>query len=287
MGPPQDGPFNDQVFGAVSKNGFDFEVLPGPFFKHASVPDVLELTSDCKAGNKGELLLYFVDFSDVMGPGSEGVSVAFSSSGLDWSDKEAVTIEGKVNRGAAVDPSVVQLEDGKIRMFFFGSEITKEDPAKSEGDHKIYSAVSEDGIHFQAEPGVRFQMASITDPEVLRVGKEWLMFLSGGQETLLARSSDGLNFTIDSGFHLEIGGVPGAVMLSDGSVRIFATGRGGIVSAHFNPNSSSVPITEKGARVSAEGAAIVADPACVKRLDGSYYLIFKKKPITPDTFHRN
>lgn len=272
------GPFNDEVFGAVSNDGINFKVLSGPFFKHASVPDVLELTQDCKAGSRGTLLLYFVDFSNIKGPGKEGISVAHSTDGLSWSDKQEITIEGRTNRGAAVDPSVVQLEDGRIRLFFFASEITQGDPAKSEGDHKILSAISEDGIHFQAEPAVNLQSPFITDPEVLRLGKEWLMFLSKGQETLLARSRDGLKFTLDDNFYLNIGGVPGAVALPDGKVRIFATGRGGIVSARFDPDSVLTPIVESGRRVSQKEARIVADPACIRRLDGTYYLIFKRKP---------
>ncbi len=275
----QEGPFKDEVFGAVSKDGFNFEILPGPFFKRASVPDVVELTKDSNAGERGALLLYFVDFSEVKTPGTEGISVAKSVDGINWSEKQRVIIEGKVNRGAAVDPSLVELLDGRIRMFFFGSEQTEGDPAKAEGDHKIYSAISEDGINFKAEPGVRFQAPFITDPEVLQVGnKKWLMFLSKGQETLLASSNDGLEFTAEDSFSLEIGGVPGAVELPDDSIRIFATGKDGIVSAVFTPNSNSSPIIEDAERISRGDSGVVADPACIKRLDGTYYLIFKKKP---------
>ncbi len=277
--PQQGGPFNDEVFGAVSNDGLIFKVLDGPFFKHASVPDVLELTQDGVAGNAGTLVLYFVDFSEVKGPGSEGISMASSSDGINWSTKQTVNIEGKVNKGAAVDPSVVQLADGRIRMFFFGSEITKGDPAKASGDHKIYSAISDDGINFQVEPRVCFQASFITDPEVLLAGDEWLMFLSKGQETLLARSNDGLKFTLDRNFDLTIGGVPGAVCLPDGRVRVFATGRGGIVSALYKVGSNQPPVTEAGARISLRDADIVADPSCIRRLDGSYYLIFKKKGV--------
>jgi hypothetical protein len=37
------GPFNDEVYGAVSKDGVNFQELPGPFSEHASVPEVVEL----------------------------------------------------------------------------------------------------------------------------------------------------------------------------------------------------------------------------------------------------
>lgn len=272
------GPFNDETFGAVSNDGLNFKVLAGPFFRHASVPDVLELDRDTKAGKQGTLLLYFVDFSEAIEPGSEGISLALSRDGLNWTDKVKVMIEGKVNPGAAVDPSVVELPDGLIRMFFFGSEVTEGDPAQAEGEHKIYSAISDDGVYFKVEPGVRFQSRYITDPEVLLVNGEWFMFLSAGQETLLARSKDGLEFSKDKNFNLSIGGVPGAVELPKGEIRVFTTGRGGILSALFNPDSATVT-TESGVRIYGQGRSIVADPACIRRLDGSYYLIFKKKPM--------
>ena len=274
----QDGPFNDEVFGAVSADGVNFKVLAGPFFSHASVPDVLELEKDCPVGSKGTLILYFVDFSEVIGPGSEGISMATSKDGINWSGKNKITIEGKVNKGAAVDPSVIQLPDGRIRLYFFGSDITQGDPARHPGDHNIYSAISDDGINFKLESGVRFSAPFITDPEVIRTDDEWLMFLSRGAQTLLARSDDGLDFALDNDFYLEIGGVPGAVALHDGRVRVFATGRDGIISAVFNPDLNSAPAIEAGNRIGRGTAAIVADPAVIIRSDGMHYLIFKKKP---------
>lgn len=271
------GPFNDEVFGAVSQDGLNFTVLPGPFFKHASVPAILEIKKDCKAGEKGTLLLYFVDFSAVSFISLEGISMSSSRDGLNWSVKKTVIIKGKVNKGAAVDPSVVQLSDGRIRMFFFGSEVTEGDPAGALGDHRIYSAISEDGLTFDVEPGVRFQSSHITDPQVLEVDGQWFMFLSAGQETLLARSREGMEFTIDDNFILKAGGVPGAVELPDGRIRIFVTARQGIKSILFNPGTE-LSIIEDGQRIARGSADIVADPSCVRRIDGSYYLIFKKKP---------
>lgn len=271
--PPPSGPFNDETWGAVSNDGLNYEILPGPFFKKASVPDVLELSKDCPAGKAGTLLMYFVDFSNVTGPGTESISLATSKDGYSWSERKPIILEGKRNKGAPVDPSVVELPNGRIRLYFFGPEITSGDPAKQEGDHKIYSAISSDGINFKVE-GVNFQAPMITDPEVVQIGNEWLMFLSRERETLLAISNDGLNFTLDKNFSLQIGGVPGAVVLPDGRVRIFACSRG-IVSATFDPKSNQPPIQDSGIRIQEKGT-IVADPAPIMRMDGSYYLIFKK-----------
>lgn len=269
------GPFNDEVYAATSNDGLKFDVLSGPFFKNASVPDVLELSKDSLAGEAGTLFLYFVDFSDVKGPGTETISVATSTDGINWSERKPIALLGKRNKGAPVDPSVVELPDGKIRLYFFGSEMTSGDPAHQEGDHKIYSAISTDGINFEVEEGIRFQAPRITDPEVLRVGDEWLMFLSGGRETLLARSDDCIIFRLDERFNLQIGGVPGAVEVPDGKVRIFACGNG-IVSAVFDPKTNEPPTLDLGMRIEGRPGEIVADPAPIRRNDGRYYLIFKK-----------
>lgn len=279
-GPDPSGPFNDQVYGAVSQDGVTFEELPGPFFEHASVPEVVELTQAGAAGEAGALLLYFVDFSgERLGPGPEGLSMASSTDGRDWTAQRPVRVVGKRNRGAAVDPSVVQLSNGRLRMYFFGSEATHGDPASVPGDHVIYGALSEDGLTFTVEPGVRFQAPRITDPDVLRVGEAWWMVLSRGQETLLARSADGLTFVEEPRLRLTLGGVPGAVELADGRVRIFASGRGAIVSAVVRGDLSAPPQAEPGARIERGRAMLVADPSCVRRRDGSYYLIFKSKPF--------
>lgn len=276
--PQPPSPFHDEVHGAVSDDGLAFRVLPGPFFQQASVPDIVELTRESPVGSPGTLLVYFVDFREMRRPGTEGISVASSRDGERWSDPRRVSIAKKVNQGAAVDPSIVQLNDGRLRMYFFGSETTRSDPASVPGDHVIYSAVSEDGVHFEVEPGVRFGAPRITDPEVLQVGSEWWMFLSRGHETLLARSTDGLTFIPDETFTLSIGGVPGAVVLEDGRVRVFASGHEGIVSATVDPEPRAVPTPDPGVRVSRGNARVVADPACVRRRDGSYYLIVKKQP---------
>lgn len=272
---PTSGPYKDETWGAVSDDGLKFSILPGPFFKQASVPDALELSKDGPCGKSGTLLIYYCDFSRVMGPGQEKISYASSTDGRNWSEAIPTVFEGKRNKGGIVDPSVVELPDGKIRLYFFGPETTSGDPAKQEGDHVIYSAISSDGIHFQVEDGDCFKLPRITDPEVVYVDGEWLMFLSRGRETLLARSNDGLNFILDEDFSLNIGGVPGAVVLPNGKVRIFACSMG-IVSAIYDPKTKKPPVVEGGYRLQGQQGTIVADPSPIYRLDGSYYLIFKK-----------
>lgn len=273
-------PYYDEVWGAISEDGENFTVLPGPFFRHASVPEILELNQDLKTQKAGTLLLYFVDFNERPGPGQEQVSVSSSQDGRQWGSAENISITGKPYEGAAVDPSVLQLEDGRLRMYFFGAELNAlGDPASHEGPHKIYSAVSDDGLHFITEPGIRFEAQGITDPEVIFTGKEWLMFLSHGRETLLARSKDGLQFTQDETVYFQEGGVPGAVVLPDGKIRVFLSRFGNIFHIVWNPDSLLYDSTSLTQTLDKGSGLMVADPACILRSDGTYFLIFKYKNV--------
>src|SRR3990167_6131901 len=191
--------------------------------KQASVPDLIQLSGGVGVFKKGDLLVYFVDFSTLTpSSGSEQLGLVSSSdTGKTWNKKVSVKISNKPNKGAAVDPSVVQLPDGRLRLYFFGSEVTQGDPAKAGGDHKVYSAVSADGINFQIEEGTRFAAKNLTDPEVIFYKGDWYMYWSSGQNTKLAVSSDGLTFTEKEITGGEVGGVPGALATSDGGVRLF------------------------------------------------------------------
>lgn len=271
-------PYYDEVWAATSQDGKNYRNISGPIFRHASVPEVVELDQDLAGQRAGSLLLYFVDFNDRPGPGEEQISLSTSRDGKQWSDAQNISMAGRPFGGAAVDPSTVQLEDGRLRMYFFGSELNElGDPANQRGPHKIYSAVSKDGLNFMVEPGVRFEGFGITDPEVIFTGKEWLMFLSKGQETFQARSKDGLEFIRDKTAQFLDGGVPGAVMLPDGKVRVFLTRFGSIYQLDWDPDTSTydshslILVIDKGKGL------IVSDPSCVRKEDGSYYFIFKYK----------
>lgn len=268
-GPSGPGPFNDEAWIAFSDDSREWRVADGPVREHASVPDIVEVD--------GRLLVHFVDFSGRPGPGEEQISMVESTDGGEsWSDPRRCRIEDKPNAGGAVDPSVVLLDDGRMRMYFFGSEMTQGDPASHAGPHHIYSAVSEDGVDWTCEEGSRYEQERITDPEVIRVGDEWLMFVSEGSQTHLARSDDGLAFERDRDFSLRLGGVPGAVALPDGRVRIFACGREGIMTALWDPRRDDPPREERGGVIERGSYRIVADPAVIPLSGGGYAMIFKR-----------
>ena len=193
-----------------------------------------------------------------------------STDGRQWSEPHSVEIRGMI-AGNAVDPSLVELDGGKLRLYYFA-------PGPDEETHLIKSAVSSDGGKiFTEEEGVRVQGEGITDPDVIQKSDgTWIMYLSHGRETLIAVSSDGLNFE-DTGAVVETGGVPGALLLDDKRIRLFVTTREGIRSLISSDGISFVP--EPGIRIpNIENSRITADPSLSRALDGKWVMAFKRRP---------
>lgn len=276
--PPADGAQNDKIYFVTTA---DPKVWPaGNLVEKGSVPDLIRLSQDLGKFKKNDLLIYFVDFTKIQTAGSETLSMVTSSDGgKTWSSKYTITVANKTNKGAPVDPSLVQLADGTLRMYFFGSEVTSGDPASAKGTHKVYSAASTDGVSFSAEPGVRFETEKLTDPEVINYKNQWYMYYSLGQKTGLAVSSDGLNFTEKPITGGEVGGVPGAVVLDNG-VRIYGCGREGLGSA-FSPDGENFTIDQNNVFDSVAISGIVCDPAIVILEDGTFAAVYKQKDTSP------
>lgn len=241
-GPNQqpDGPWNHQIHIATSEDGVRWNIVREPIMRLASGPDIIELTGKGKAGAKGSMCIYTLDArSSRAQERGEGIALLRSTDdGKSWSEPHSISIDGLPERGGVVDPSIVQLEDGKLRLYFYLMK-PRQAPPGDGAMHRFYSAISDDGVRFRLEQGVRFESPDITDPEVVRVGDEWLMFISHGQEVLLARSTDGLRFQRDPKFRLGGGGVPGALPLENGKVRVYQSGRG-ITSVFFDPRSGEI-----------------------------------------------
>ncbi len=250
---------------AVSTGPTDFSPAAEPIFTSASVPEVVKL-------NNGDLLLYFVDAATLITPGTERLAYSKSiDSGKTWSTKQHIVITGKTNAGAVVDPSVVELSDGTLRMYFFGSETTQGDPAATEGDHVVYSAVSSDGLNWTVEDGERFAAARLTDPEVVQMDDHyWLMYYSLGTTTGIATSSDGLEW-FESKQSWAGGGVPGAYLDADRTVHLYGCSPSGLMTADSTDGTTFMG----GVAVFKEQAS-VCDPSPALLDDGQVLLIYKQ-----------
>ncbi len=274
----ENSPINHSVHVTFSDNPEDFSIVDEAIFDSASVPDVVKLHTDSVAGNKNDLILYFPSFTEFRGAGDE--RLAFSKStdnGKTWSEIDYIELEGKTNVGAPVDPSAVQLDDGRIRIYYFGSEMTKSDPAKQEGEHKFYSAISDDGKKFVVEEGVRFSQEGVTDPEVIQTANNWIMYISNGQQTLIAQAEDGLNFELTE-YTWDGGGVPGAYVDANDNVHLYGCNQGINTQVskdglHFNEDEAYAKAMDD------KGESVLCDPSPVLLDDGTVLMIYKKQPM--------
>lgn len=257
----------DNVNFTVSADGKNWQ--PGNLIaKEASVPDIIQLKKDSGNFKKDDLLVYFANFSNFGQPRLEALGLIVSrDNGKTWSNRTAINLD----KGVAVDPSIVQLDDGRLRLYFFGPETIAGDPALAPGPHKVYSAISSDGINFTVETGVRFQDNNLTDPEVIRYGNQWFMYYSVGIATKLAVSDDGLSFTAHTIIGGDIGGVPGAVVFHS-SVRLFACGKG-LVTATA---SDGINFAKEQDDIFA-GKGFACDPSVIKMDNGEYSMVYKTK----------
>ncbi len=234
----------------------------------ASVPDLLICTQTIGLCEKGAYIIYFIDAQSMTGQGTEQIGyVKSTDDGQTWSTRQHISIAKKPNAGAAVDPSIVLLNDGRFRLYFYGSETTEGDPAIISDSHVFYSAISDDGIHFTTESGVRFSKNNITDPEIIYQNNTWYLYYSTGPNTGVATSSDGLTFIDQGELAIQLGGVPGA--LTDDSIT-YAYG--------CKQNGISVSTSTDGISFSLIGTALafteLCDPSVQKTANG-YVMVYK------------
>ncbi len=246
---PQGGPYFHSVASATSADGLTFTADGATLLEHASVPVPLVLSD-------GTIRLYYVDAT--VGP--ENVNCADSSDGGKTFTVRNCTIANKT-ADHSVDPSIVQLPDGRFRLYYFG--VTKAG-VDAPGDHSIYSAISDDGISFTEEQAV-FTYAGLVDPDVWWDGTQWVMYVFSGQGagTIVATSADGLNF-------------------GTGQFRLYGFEQGPGKQKEFlsylSDDGGSLWTQEAGVRLTAPTGYDFSDPQVVKLSDGTWKMFYKMGP---------
>lgn len=203
------GPYGHQVAIARTTDGIH---LSGAHqvLDHASVPDAVALPD-------GSVRVYYINAED------GGIWVA-KLEGEALTPLGPIAINGVPRPAGAVDPDATLLADGRIRLTYLGN-LGPPQPGSSK-PWNICMADSTDGLNFTlAGLAIQFTGEATTDPSVTRLTDgSWLMALSQGQKTILARSSDGLHFTQYDA--VSYGGVPEVTALPDGRVRLYVCARG-------------------------------------------------------------
>lgn len=214
-------------------------------------------------------LLYYVSGR----PAEHGIWVSREMPDGKYQRGTKVLLDGKFD-GNAVDPDLVMLPDGRLRMYYFKGYFVSQPPPNA-GPNPIYSAVSSDGVNFTVEQQV-FAYDNIFDPSVIALGgNEYLMACTQmgnmSVNTVLARSTDGgATFTYEA--TLQNTGVPELHRFDDGTVRLYYGGPDGIMSK-VSQDRGKTWMQENGSRCKGQG--FIGDPGVYQSDDQSWWLFVK------------
>jgi len=253
-----DNPYWHKIYSAVSADGITWQKDRTLIKDRASVPSAIYR-------DDGTIVLYYVD-------GEYGtMDCAVSNDGKNFSPGNCA-IYGFTDQGAA-DPEVTKLDNGFYRMYYFAANF-----GRQEGEHRIMSALSKDGINWLQEKGTRYQQAGVVDPAVIKIGNEWKLYAwyytSSGGKIVVAKSPDGLNFSKETELNLA-GGVPEVVRLDSGDYALYICG----LSMWVYTSGDGLNWTN-GKLAIAEEKKIVCDPAPVKT-PSAWMMYYKVMDVVP------
>lgn len=265
---PMNGPYVHQVHSATSKDGLTWTRDEGIRLEHASVPCAI-------ADGNARVHLYFVD--GIVKPGiGETVGSAVSTNGVDF-QRVPFKIEGLSVR-KAVDPSIIKDSDGKYRLYYLASN-GRGDPGSDPGLHAINLAQSDDGISFHEIKTV-FRYEHLVDPDVFRFKDKWFMYVFARRGTVIATSTNGLDFTYVTDLALPGWGTTAPVLFPDGKLRLYAFEQrkpGANTVCSFLSEDGIHWTKENGVRLQAKANEQITDPYVVP-WQGGYKMYFKASP---------
>lgn len=187
------------------------------------------------------------------------------------SEEEIWKEEKQVISGMYGDADVVKLDDGRYRMYYSVS------PETPNNQLEMLSAISEDGINWTPEEGVRMKWAVFASVLKLADGR-WRMYYQNNRQIKSAVSSDGLDWTEEAGVRIARGNEgsydsynvasPTVVQLKDGTYRMFY--RGG-VQGKYDEYSKNDEITRILSATSADGIEWKKDDSVVVDSNATEY----------------
>lgn len=272
----QNGPFYHKVYKATSTDGITFTKTGELIADKSSVPDVVRM-------NDGTLFIYAVDGAQ---RSNSGFMVARSKdNGATWEQGSLHVKTSRTKFSVGADPQAVLLPDSSIRLYYLVFP-DKKPPLDSTGKpiptsekNYIKSAVSSDGINFTEEGGNRFEMTQIwTDPDVIKIGSRWFMYLSEGSKNIAATSDDGMTFVTENKAVRTDGAISKTVPTDDGKYRQFYC-KAGISSA---VTTDGINFSNEAVSLESDRDEILCDPSPVKINDNEWLLIYKSAPARKD-----
>jgi hypothetical protein len=143
----------------------------------------------------------------------------------------------------------------------------------------IYRATSADGLNFDTPVPVYTQDEKMVDPVVLPMpdGNFRLYVPSGDEGIISTVSRDGITFTREEGVRITYGGMPGALLLPDNSLRVFLNGDQGGQSGIFSMISTDYFnfTLEDGMRILASPGYIVNNSQPIQLKEDGYLMLYQ------------
>lgn len=249
-------PWEDSIYLASSSDGemFTDERF---FVQHAGVPNLL-------VTNEGIVVAIFQYFSYETQEMFEKMAYTVSEdNGETWSPVKAFQLPSRYDRGSKpVDPTLVQLEDGRFRLYF-----TFHEPGTQFAAMYSCSSTTLDGV-FEDE-GVQLAVeAMLLDPAVVYFEGVWHHYTvnHGGPGSLHSTSTTGLDFELQDPIEFQHQFL-GAGLVDNGKLRFYGSANG-VFLAESTEGSSYTMVKE--------GVVDGADPGIVKLPDGSYLILYTK-----------
>ena len=170
---------------------------------------------------------------------------------------------------ATADPTAIVTDDGQIRLYYFDINEARGKVFKKEPVNKIYSAISDDGVNFTQESGIRLEYQGAFDPDVLYVDGTWYMYTGDlqGNKVNVATSTDGLTFS-HVGTAYQGGAVPD-VWHEDDDWYLYTAG------INIATGTDGLTFESTGKEFRDPNSRGTADPSVVKLNDGSYLMLYK------------
>ncbi len=258
--PNTDGPWDGAIYMATSDDGLHFEGRD-LILERAGVPNLLKLED-------GTLVLLYQYFSNTSKDLFDTIAYSTSNdNGKTWSETSAVDFQDTPTPAESIrkpmDPTLVQLSDGRLRLYFTYH-------AKGNKTAALYSATSTDSnidSTFTVSPTpALITEENLLDPAIVFFDGLWhhYSWKMENDDNYHSTSKDGLSFTLQDDINLPMDFL-GQVIPFENGLRFYGTGEG--VTTAFSSDGSTWEIDGKNL---VQGA----DPAVQELDDGTYLMVY-------------
>lgn len=259
--PDKQGPWDGSIYLSTSEDGLKFtgkELV----LERAGVPNLLKLQN-------GDLVLTYQYFSDKDPDLFDVICYSVSTdSGATWTETRILDIQNipeASNEGNhPMDPTLVQLEDGRLRVYYTIQ-------AKANKTAALYSATTTDAnidstFTTEETPALVISDKNLLDPAVVYFDGLWhhYSWQENSSANYHSTSKDGLTFTRQDDINLYMDFLGEVIPFEDG-LRFYGTGNG--VTSAYSSDGFTWELDQ-------ENLAPGADPAVQELEDGSYVMVY-------------